>query len=81
MRQISTAPPGVTALPAAAMRTGHMTFAFLTPSASASFTITSMMASSFQSGRASKAGMTFSSTSLEDSLSDLDFLWTKSSAS
>ena len=39
MRQISTAPPGVTALPAAAMRTGHMTFAFFAPSSSASVTI------------------------------------------
>ena len=30
MWQISTAPPGVTNLPAAAMRTGHMRVAFLT---------------------------------------------------
>ena len=32
MRQISTAPPGVTSLPAAAMRTGHMRVAFFTSS-------------------------------------------------
>ena len=35
IRQISTAPPGVTALPAAAMRTGHIRVAFFTSSRAA----------------------------------------------
>ena len=36
--QISTAPPGVTSLPAAAMRTGHISVAFFTPRDSARLT-------------------------------------------
>ena len=45
MWQISTAPPGVTSLPAAAMRTGHIRVAFLTSSRAARSIRASWMAS------------------------------------
>ena len=53
MRQISTAPPGVTCVPETAMRTGHMTAAFFASSASARAFMASSMASSFHSHSAS----------------------------
>ena len=79
MRQISTAPPGVTALPAAAMRTGHMTLAFFTPSSSASPVMQERRCSSSQASRASRRGIARRSISRELASSDLDFLWTNSS--
>ena len=81
MRHISTAPPGVTAFPAAAMRTGHMTFAFLHPQLSAMPVIAASMLSSFQSGSASNTGSIFRSISREPASSVLLFLWMYSAVS
>ena len=74
MWQISTAPPGVTALPAAAMRTGHMRVAFLTSRDSAREMRVSWMASVVQSARPSRAGMAASSILRDTSGLVLDFL-------
>ena len=59
MWQISTAPPGVTSLPATAMRSGHMSVAFFTPSSSANETSISWMASFVHVGSVSSLGSTF----------------------
>ena len=77
MWQISTAPPGVTCLPAAAMRTGHISVAFLTPRDSARPMRQSWTASWVQLSRASRAGTAASSMFRETSASVLDFLLVK----
>ena len=74
MRQISTAPPGVTSLPAAAMRTGHMRVAFFTSRDAASSTSVSWILSSVHSVSASRAGMAASSIRAHTSGLVLDFL-------
>ena len=74
MQQISTAPPGVTALPAAAMRTGHMRVAFFTPSRSARATSPSWTASWVQLSSPSSMGMAASSMARDTSGVHLDFL-------
>ena len=79
MWQISTAPPGVTSLPAAAIRTGHMRVAFFTPRRSARAIRVSWTASAVQSPMPSRAGMAASSMAWETSGFVLDFLLVKKS--
>ena len=81
MWQISTAPPGVTSLPAAAIRTGHMRVAFFTPSVSARAIRVSWTASAVQSPMPCRAGMAAYSMALETSGVVLDFLLVKNSTS
>ena len=81
MWAISTAPPGVTALPAMAMRTGHITLAFFTPSSSARSVITCLMPTGSQGARASNRGRMVWSISREISELVLDFLWGYSATS
>ena len=76
MWQISTAPPGVTASPETAMRTGHMTRAFLQPNSAAAPIKQSCTASSVQSVMAARRGRIFLSMSSATVSSHLDFLWT-----
>ena len=61
-------------MPAAAMRTGHMSRAFFTPRPSASPTRLSWIIASLQEGRLASMPMAAESISLEESRVDLDFL-------